>query len=317
MTIKEEFLSLLERDKEFRYAVAGLLGLEEILRRLDGHGERMARIEEELARLREEQIKLREEQIKLREDMIAYFKRHDEEIAKLREDQAKLREDMLAGFKRHDEEMAKLREDMIAGFMRHDQEIAQLRADMMAGFKRHDEEIAKLRADMLAGFMRHDQEIAKLREDMLLGFRRHDEEIARLREDMNRGFMLVERHISALGARWGLMAEEAFREGVRGIVEGELGFRVERWVRFDGEGFVYGYPSQVEVDVAVHDGRLILVEVRSHVGVSDVYMFRRLADFYERVEGRKPDRLVMVTPYADAKAIEASLRLGVEVYTKV
>lgn len=54
MTIKEEFLSLLERDKEFRYAVAGLLGLEEILRRLDGHGERMARIEEELARLREE-----------------------------------------------------------------------------------------------------------------------------------------------------------------------------------------------------------------------------------------------------------------------
>ena len=54
LTIKEEFLSLLERDKEFRYAVAGLLGLEEILRRLDGHGERMARIEEELARLRED-----------------------------------------------------------------------------------------------------------------------------------------------------------------------------------------------------------------------------------------------------------------------
>jgi len=285
LSIKEEFLSLLERDKEFRYAVAGLLGLEEILRRLDEQGERMVKIGEELAKLREEQIKLRE--------------------------------DMVAGFKRHDEEIAKLREDMVAGFKRHDEEIAKLREDMIAGFKRYDEEIAKLREDMVAGFRRHDEEIAKLREDMIAGFRRHDEEIAKLREDMNRGFMLVERHISALGARWGLMAEEAFREGIRGLVERELGFRVERWVRFDGEGFVYGYPSRVEVDVAVHDGRLILVEVKSHVGVSDVYVFRRVAEFYERVEGKKADRLVMVTPYADEKAIEASLRLGVEVYTKV
>ena len=274
MGIKEEFLSLLERDKEFRYAVAGLLGLEEILRRLDEHGERMVKIGEELARLREEQIKLREEQIKLREDMIAGFRRHDEEIVKLRE-------------------------------------------DMIAGFKRHDEEIAKLREDMIIGFRRHDEEITKLRDDMIAGFKRHDEEIMKLREDLNRGFMLVERHISALGARWGLMAEEAFREGIRGLVEGELGFRVERWARFDGEGYVYGYPSQVEVDVALHDGRLILVEVKSHVGVSDVYVFRRVAEFYERVEGRRPDRLIMVTPYADAKALEASLRLGVEVYTKV
>jgi len=34
-SLKNEFLSLLEKDKEFRYAVAGLLGLGEILRRLD------------------------------------------------------------------------------------------------------------------------------------------------------------------------------------------------------------------------------------------------------------------------------------------
>jgi hypothetical protein len=234
LSIKEEFLSLLERDKEFRYAVAGLLGLGEILRRLDEYGEKMVRIEEELARLREEQIKLREEQIKLREDMLNCFKRHDEEIAKLRDEQAKLREEQI-----------------------------------------------------------------------------------RLREDMNRGFMLMERHISALGARWGLLSEEAFREGIRGVVERELGLRVERWVRFDGEGFVYGYPSNVEVDVAIYNGRLILVEVKSHVRASDIYIFKRLAEFYEKVEGRKPNRLVIVTPYADEKALEASLRLGVEVYTKV
>ena len=202
MTIKEEFLSLLEQDREFRYAVAGLIGLGEVLRRLDEHGERMVKIEEELAKLRED--------------------------------------------------MNKLREDM-----------------------------------------------------------------NKLREDMNRSFMLVERHISALGTRWGLMSEETFREGIKGLMERELGFKVERWVKFDGEGFVYGYPSQVEVDVAIHDERLILMEVKSHVRASDIYIFRRMAEFYEKVEGRKPARLIMVTPYADEKAMEASLRLGIEVYTKI
>ena len=66
MTLKEEFLALLEKDKEFRYAVAGLLGFEEILRRLDKH-------EEELVKLREEMNKLREDMNKLREDMLRGF----------------------------------------------------------------------------------------------------------------------------------------------------------------------------------------------------------------------------------------------------
>ncbi|MDJ0270728.1 MAG: DUF3782 domain-containing protein [Aigarchaeota archaeon] len=202
MSIKDEFLSLLERDKEFRYAVAGLLGLEEILKRLD---------------------------------------RHEEELVKLREDMNKLREDM-----------------------------------------------------------------NKLREDM-----------NKLREDMNRGFALVERHITALGARWGLLTENAFREGLRDLLEKELGLKVEKWSRFDERGMVFGYPSLVEIDVAIRDDRIILVEVKSHVGAGDVYSFKRKGEFYAANEGKKPDRLVIVTPYADAKAVEAARHLGIEVHTKI
>ena len=117
LSLKDEFLSLLEKDREFRYAVAGLLGLEKILRRLD----------------------------------------------------------------------------------------------------------------------RNKQEFVRLREDINVGFRGYDEEIAKLREDMNRGFMLIERYISALGARWGLMAEEAFRQSIRGLVEKEFGFKVERWTKLTGK----------------------------------------------------------------------------------
>ena len=227
MSLKGEFLSLLERDKEFRYAVAGLLGLEEILRRLDRH-------EEEL-------IKLREEMKELRVDM-----------NRLREDMNKLREDM-----------------------------------------------------------------GGIREDMLMGFKRHDEELIKLREDMNRGFMLLERRISALGARWGLMSEEAFREGIKGLVEGELGLKIERWSRYDAKGSVSGYPSQVEIDMALHDEKIVLVEVKSYVRASDVYLFKKKAEFYEETEGKKPSRLVIVTPYAEEGALEAAKHLSIEIYTKI
>jgi len=160
--------------------------------------------------------------------------------------------------------------------------------------------------EILKRLDRHEAELVRLREDM-----------NKLREDMIRGFELVERHISALGARWGLMAEDAFREGLRGLLEKELGFRVERWRAYDEAGMVFGYPSEVEVDVTVSDGKLILIEVSSHVRASDVLQFRRKAELYEKMTGRKPDRLIIVTPYIDEKALEAARQLGVEAYTKV
>jgi len=160
--------------------------------------------------------------------------------------------------------------------------------------------------EILRRLDRHEAELVRLREDM-----------NRLREDMIRGFDLVERHISALGARWGLMAEDAFRESLRGLLAKELGFKVERWRAYDEMGMVFGYPSEVEVDVAVSDEKLILIEVSSHVRASDVLQFRRKAELYERITGRRPNRLIIVTPYIDEKALEAAKQLGIEVYTKV
>jgi len=207
--LKSRILRLLREDEEFRYAVAGLIGLEEILKRLD----------------------------------------------------------------RHEAELVKLRENMV----------------------RHESELVKLREDM-----------NRLREDMIRGF-----------ELVERRIELVERHVSALGARWGLMAESAFRESLRGLLEREFGFKVERWRAYDESGMVFGYPSEVEIDVTVSNEKLILIEVSSHVRASDVLQFRRKAELYERKTGRRPDRLLMVTPYIDEKALEAARRLGIEVYTKV
>jgi hypothetical protein len=285
-------LRLLKEDEEFRYAVAGLLGLEEILKRLD-------RNEQELVRLREDMAKMFEKHEER-------FARIEEEIGRIWQEIERLREDMIKGFERHDLELARLREDMVKGFERHDREIQRL-----------TEEMNRLREDMTKGFERHDRELERLREDMVKGFERHDMEIARLREDMMRGFDAMNRRISALGARWGLESEEAFREGLRGILEKELGLKVERWTAFDETGSVFGHPSQVEVDVAVSNGKVMLIEVSSHVKQADVAALVKKAELYERITGRRPDRLIVVTPFAEERAMEAALKLGVEIYTRV
>jgi hypothetical protein len=160
--------------------------------------------------------------------------------------------------------------------------------------------------EVLRRLDRHESELVKLREDM-----------NKLREDMIRGFELVERHISALGARWGLMAEDAFRESLRGLLEKEFEFKVERRRVYDDAGIVFGYPSEVEVYVTISDEKLILIEVSSHVRASDILQFKRKAELYEKKTGRRPDRLIIVTPYIDEKALEAAKRLGIEAYTKV
>jgi hypothetical protein len=160
--------------------------------------------------------------------------------------------------------------------------------------------------EILKRLDRHEAELVRLREDM-----------NKLREDMIRGFELVESHISALGARWGVMAESAFRESLKGLLEKELGYRVEKWTVFDEAGKVYGYPSVVDVDVTVSDGKLILIEVSSHIKASDITTFRRKAELYMEKTGKRPDKLVVVTPYIDDTAQKAAKELGIEVYTKV
>ncbi len=88
--LKKRFLRLLDEDEEFRYAVAGYLGLSEILKRLDG--------------IEEEQVRLREEQIRMREEFSKRFEAHEAEIRALREDFNKR-------FEAHEVELRALRED--------------------------------------------------------------------------------------------------------------------------------------------------------------------------------------------------------------
>ncbi len=226
---KERLLRALEEDREFRYALMGLLGFREIL-------DRITKLEERFAKLEERFVKLEERQQRLEER----FARLEERFAKLEERFAKL-----------EERVTRLEERY--------------------------------------------QELA--------------ERMARVEERLEK----LDRTVIVIAHRFGILSEAGFREAMRYVVEEILGVaKVERWVYRDEEGYVYGYPATVEVDVVVRDREHVLIEIKSRISRIDIAELYRIGKLYEKVRGVKP-RLLIVGGFVDPVAYEAAAKLGVEV----
>ncbi|MEM4442649.1 MAG: DUF3782 domain-containing protein [Candidatus Nitrosocaldus sp.] len=84
LNLREEFLNLLEKDKVFRHAVAGLIGYKELFDRMVKVEKRFRRYDKKFNAILEEIKKLREDASQLRQDMLEGFRRHDEELMYLR-----------------------------------------------------------------------------------------------------------------------------------------------------------------------------------------------------------------------------------------
>ena len=282
-SLKKKLLNLLKEDEEFRYAVAGLLGLDTILSELR----------------------------KLREDFNRYVELEEkrwEENAKRWEENARRWEENARRWEENNkrwEENAKRWEENNKRWEENARRWEENNKRWEENAKRWEENNKRW------------EENNKKWEEAYRRFEVIENELKALREDFNKAYLEFSRRLDALGARWGVVSEEAFREGMRGVVEKILGVaKIDRWVFRDEGGEVYGYPSIVEADVVVKDSVHALVEVKSSISKGDVLEFWRIGKLYERVTGFKP-RLVMISPYVDEKAFEAATKLGIELYTKL
>jgi len=124
------------------------------------------------------------------------------------------------------------------------------------------------------------------------------------------------RRVEALGARWGLHSEEAFREGMRSVLAQRFGARVRHWEGFDQEGTVFGHPASVELDLVVDNGGTLLIEVKSHVSTGDLAAFERKAKLYEQQTGTHTARMI-VSPSVEPRALKMAQDLGIEVSTSL
>jgi len=113
-----------------------------------------------------------------------------------------------------------------------------------------------------------------------------------LREEMRKLWLAL----NALGARWGVFSEDAFRSGVRELLK-DAGYTVDRWVYYDDKGYVYGYPSEVELDIIIKDGRTLAVEITSALKRGDLQQIRRKVELFSTVTGRRVDAVYVITPF--------------------
>jgi hypothetical protein len=123
----------------------------------------------------------------------------------------------------------------------------------------------------------------------------------------------LRRTVTVIAHRFGVLSEEGFRDAMRYVVEEVFGVaKVERWVYNDVEGFVYGIPSIVEVNLLIKDKKHILLEVKSRVSRGDVMELHKIRELYEKITGIKPMSAIM-GGLIDRGAKELAEKLGVEI----
>ncbi len=237
--------------------------------------DRIEKLYEELVRLREESEKRWQEYLEERERMWAELERQREESNRRWEQYIQERDKMWAELERQREES-----------------------------ERKWEEYKKALEEQREILMQH----AKILEE-------HSKAIQTLMEEVKRLSRKHDSTIGALGARWGLHSEESFRNALKGILEESFPVKVERYINYDKEGIVFGRPDQIELDLIIKNGEIIVAEIKSSMSKADVYAFLRKLDFYQSKEGVKVSRAIIISPMVDPKAKEVALKNGIEVYS--
>jgi hypothetical protein len=132
-----------------------------------------------------------------------------------------------------------------------------------------------------------------------------EERMAMFKEEMRKLWLAL----NALGVKWGVLNEGAFRSGVWELL-GDAGCAVERWIHYDDRGYVYGYPSEVELDVVVRDGGTFAVEITSSLRRGDLQQIKRKVELFSAVTGRRVDAVYVTTPLIHDRAPDAVIAVA-------
>ena len=147
-------------------------------------------------------------------------------------------------------------------------------------------------------------------------FEEMHKEITLLAEKIARVDKRIDRTIGALGARWGLNSEKAFRDAIRDILRELTNYKVERFLEYDMQGIVFDEPDQIELDVVIKNNQTWLIEIKSSVSKADVYIFKRKVEFYEQDKGVKASKKIIISPMVDRKAVDLAQKLGIKIYNQ-
>jgi hypothetical protein len=193
---------------------------------------------------------------------------------------------------------------------------------MLDELRRDREENRKKWEEHLQHWEEHLQEEKQWREDQNRKWdeqnRKWDENQKTIQQVLDRLEAFTTKYqsdIGAIGSRWGFQAEESFRIALKSILERSFAVEVLNITEFDDTGEVFGHPDQVELDVIIKNGLLIICEIKSSMSRGDVYIFSRKVKFYERMHQCTATRRLIITPMMRDDARRVAAKLGIEVFS--
>ena len=262
--------------------------------------DRFEKLLKEIQRQREEANKRFEEHQRRFDEYQKRFEEHDRKFNALWAEVRALREEANRRFEEHQKR-----------FEEHDKkfntlwsEVRALREEANKRFEEHDKKFNALWAEVRA-----------LREESNRRFEEHQKRFEEMLNEIRRVDRRIDRTIGALGARWGISTEHVFREAIKSVIEDITGLKVERYLKYDTEGKVFGRPDQVELDLVIHDGMVWIMEIKSSISKPEVYAFSKKVEFYREKKGEEVKRRIIVSPMIEPSAMEIIEDLGIEYFT--
>jgi hypothetical protein len=243
------------------------------------------------------------------------------ELRRDREEQSRKWEEQKAEAERDRAEQARKWDDQARRWDEHGAEAERDRAEQARKWEEHRVETERDRAEQARRWEEHRVETERDRaeqahrwEEQALKWEENARHFDRVHEEIMAQAKKFDRSIGALGARWGIQSETTFRNALAGILEDSFGVQVLNVNEFDDEGVVFGRPEQIELDIIIKNGVLLICELKSSIDKAGMYSFERKARFYEARHQRKAARLIVISPMVDARARKVAERLGIEIY---
>ncbi len=146
-------------------------------------------------------------------------------------------------------------------------------------------------------------------------WKENHKELVKLTDALQHLGQKYDQTLGSLGSRWGFQSEASFRDALSAIIKDYDDVEVLNVNEFDDEGIVFGHPEQIELDIVIKNGKLIICELKSSVSKSEMYTFDKKVKFYEKKHNCKANRKIVVSPMPDRYAKPVAERLGIEVYS--
>ncbi|MEZ0393482.1 MAG: DUF3782 domain-containing protein [Desulfurococcaceae archaeon] len=292
--LKKVLLDLLREDEEFRLAVAGLIGLGEVL------GE-LRKLREDFQRFAAEQERRWEENNRR---CMEQEKRWEENNRRWEENNRRW-EEAYRRFEAIEEELRKLREDFLAFVKEQEKRWEENNRRWEENNKRWEEANRRFEA-IERTLADHSEKIAILAKRV--------EELASAVDVLSRAVGELRVAIGSMGRRMGRDLERLVLELYRDAIQ-RFGVDVERVEKIslrDEEGKYLHRGARLELDVYMSDGTAYLIEVKSLADEEDVRWFNYKADAFVKELRPQSYKKIIVAVNITREALEAARELGID-----